>query len=284
MRRGYTAAGVMAALVMATLLLVQCVRPPVASAMSMLGASDAVADSAHAGEGGAADLSGGRASFGLEVEQVLGAYANITPADTGPQLTPDQKQCVHIVVSTVPYPGKKSGYTMYHAGIRPYVGHQRRPRMQTIRGAEFAKELPDGSEPGQPDCSGMRRWIYDPRYSMESARHRHTWVTLVGGNIGIPWTNGNNPLGLEPVNGLEGQAFSNYWLNWQYNQCPDGKHWLRVRATEILVAKDLQTGQVLGSRRYVWPVKVAGNCAAAARSARAAAAVKKNRKPGAARR
>lgn len=53
-----------------------------------------------------------------------------------------------------------------------------------------------------------------------------------------------------------------------FNQCPDGKHWLKVRDKETLYAKDGRTGAILPERRtYDWPVKVRGSCAAAARSA-----------------
>jgi hypothetical protein len=166
---------------------------------------------------------------------------------------------------------------MYHAGIRTNTIDG--PKGEIIKGTFWARNLPDGSEPGEPNCSDIERWE-NSRLEMQTARNRSVWSDLTPGRLihgsysppkSFPTTNSNNPNGLGTVG--PGTWFANLVTERRlYNQCPDGKHWLKVRAKTTLFAKEIQTGKILGSREYIWPVKVRGSCAAAARSARKEAA------------
>jgi hypothetical protein len=187
-------------------------------------------------------------------------------------LTPAERQeCKKIALTVVPGP-KKSGYAMYRPGIRFGTTHKAH-KQQTVKGREYVQVMPDGSEAGEPDCADTTRVWESDRVQMQNSRHLSTWLNLTR-QPKFPRVNVDNPTGFWRIGPSTLEATTlGPGSDWRYNQCPDGKHWLKVRAETTLYAQDIQTRQFEGSHKYVWSVPIrGGSCAAAARSARVAAA------------
>lgn len=159
---------------------------------------------------------------------------------------------------------------MYHAGIR---GGTVGLPSQILKGRYWAEVLPDGSEPDEPDCTSEVQILENDQVLMQNPHHRSAWTYIAGDRsrsnkpIYVHIVNLNSPSGFRQV-GVEAQSPGDVWLDWMFNQCPDGKHFLKVRTQTTLIAEDIQTDQILGKHTYIRPVKVIGNCAMAARSAR----------------
>jgi hypothetical protein len=185
------------------------------------------------------------------------AVPSLTSAETS--------ECVRIATSGIlpSLSTSKNRPTMYEAGIRVFTPGIR--GAQRVEGGYGFAVLPDGSEAGTPDCRSIHRFDKQ-KLKMQSPRRHGAWIVLL--KLGPNWTgNGIYKNAPDVGIGVSWQAASPLEPYWVFNRCRHGK-WLKVREEHTLIARDIQTGRNLGSRKYVWPVKVRGSCGAAARSAR----------------
>jgi hypothetical protein len=171
----------------------------------------------------------------------------------------EEQECVNIAVSgLVKDPG--NGLTMYHAGIRPDTPGLDRNTFQDVRGSYRFQTMPDGSAPGQPDCSGIHRAAAS-RLEMQSEKHPAKFRLLIKQPAFPVEPSRSGMVGV----GVDWGATGSEGI---FDRCPDGKHWLKVRDKETLLARDVRTHKLLGTRIYTWPVRISGSCRAAARSSR----------------
>ncbi|HEX3957489.1 MAG TPA: hypothetical protein VHZ03_12800 [Trebonia sp.] len=100
-------------------------------------------------------------SFAISLGTRPGALDQTTPLPPAPPaLTPEERQeCVNIAVNGILpslTPAQKHP-TMYRAGIRPNTPGLPRNDSEYVDGGYRFEPMPDGSEPGEPDCTGIHR-------------------------------------------------------------------------------------------------------------------------------
>lgn len=202
------------------------------------------------------------AALGLAASAATYETVNAEPAgaeDNAPTaIAPDlQQECAD---ATLIRPEIIRPLVMRRAGIRiftPGVKHS-----QVVNGVYGIHTLPDGSTSAL-DCTSEYDLYQERRLQMQVPHHRERWSSLEKTNGVI-----QNPLN-QPIS--RGQYFwspNHAWPDRLFNQCTDGKGWLKVRQKLTLGLRDKESKQMEEQKTFTLPVKVIGNCAAARRSKR----------------
>ena len=130
---------------------------------------------------------------------------------------------------------------MHHAGLRPGTPHHW--HSQGTSGTLLFPALPEGCAP-----SVVRTAAAQVQLLRQGA-----WIN-VGGKHGNMESPGNGEAATKVFAGP-----THAWPDYVFNECVGGQ-WLKARAIVWTRAKDSNTKALLGSQRYVWPVRVRGSC------------------------
>lgn len=135
---------------------------------------------------------------------------------------------------------------MYRAGIRPFTPHAH--GSQTIWGMFLYSDM--------TACSPEFQRVSRGQVQMQKRGERSVWI-----NDG--WN--QNPFHLVNQEGRAQLAYgpNHAWPDYLFNECEDGKGWLKVRLVMTSKVRNSQTHEILAEDHYVIPVPVHGRCQAA---------------------